>query len=78
LIFLKKLNLKAYQEWVQKFGNDLKLAGLEAYTANQLFFIRYGQTMCIKWSENDVLKHLESSSHTLDPWRYFTTNLIIF
>ncbi|WKY15940.1 hypothetical protein Q1695_000985 [Nippostrongylus brasiliensis] len=54
----------AYLQLVQQLGKEEKrLPGLERYSPEQLFWISYGNTMCVKQSASDLRKKIAISSY---------------
>jgi predicted metalloendopeptidase len=48
--------LQAYQKWVQTHNNvEKKLPGLTNYSAEQMFFISFGQLWCTKTTDEYAL-----------------------
>ncbi|KHJ79388.1 peptidase family M13 [Oesophagostomum dentatum] len=46
----------AYQDYIKELGHDeLRLPGLEQYSPNQIFWITYGYSWCMKQSYNNLV-----------------------
>lgn len=53
----------AYQKWVQKYGEEPGLPGLN-YTSNQLFWISAAQTWCTKYKPEALKYTIVTDSHS--------------
>lgn len=53
----------AYQKWVQKYGEEAGLPGLN-YTSNQLFWISAAQTWCTKYKPEALKYTIVTDSHS--------------
>lgn len=54
----------AYQRWVQKYGDEAGLPGLQNYTSNQLFWISAAQTWCTKYKPEALKYTIVTDSHS--------------
>ncbi|KAF9163108.1 hypothetical protein DFQ26_002925 [Actinomortierella ambigua] len=70
---------KAYEAWQRRWANSASsqqgadpnqlLAGLEAYTREQLFFISFGRLWCSKALPQFELKKVRTDPHSPNRWR---------
>ncbi|CAF1552281.1 unnamed protein product, partial [Rotaria sp. Silwood1] len=60
-----KESFYTYQKWATTPGNiDKKLPGLADYSAEQLFFINYGQIWCSKMTDANALNRILTGVHS--------------
>ncbi|XP_067121544.1 endothelin-converting enzyme homolog [Centruroides vittatus] len=59
----------AYKNWEEKYGKELSLPYMEAYSPYQTFFISYSQIWCSKSSEEFKKKLLDKDVHSLNRYR---------
>ncbi|CAF2564816.1 unnamed protein product [Rotaria sp. Silwood2] len=60
----------AYQNWAKSNANvDKKLPGLTKYSAEQLFFINFAHTWCIKMTNAYILNSILNDVHSLGQFR---------
>ncbi|CAF3726969.1 unnamed protein product [Rotaria sp. Silwood1] len=65
-----KESFYAYQNWVQTHPNmDKQLPGLSDYSAEQLFFINYGQIWCSKMTDANALNRILTGVHSPGEFR---------
>ncbi|CAF0797411.1 unnamed protein product [Rotaria sordida] len=58
----------AYQKWAANNKNvDNRLPGLQKYSSEQLFFINYAKSWCIKMTNAHALNRLRTDVHSLGP-----------
>ncbi|KAK6766393.1 hypothetical protein RB195_025978 [Necator americanus] len=54
----------AYQDYVKELGHDeMRLPGLEQFTPNQIFWITYGYSWCMKQSDKNLVNQLLTNPH---------------
>ncbi|EYC34058.1 hypothetical protein Y032_0001g221 [Ancylostoma ceylanicum] len=54
----------AYQDYVKELGHDeMRLPGLEQYTPNQIFWITYGYSWCMKQNDQNLVNQLLTNPH---------------
>jgi membrane metallo-endopeptidase-like protein 1 len=59
-----------YQQWAKANPNvDKKLPGLKKYSPEQLFFINFAHTYCIKMTDAYAYNHISNDPHSLGPFR---------
>ncbi|XP_065200179.1 neprilysin-1 isoform X2 [Planococcus citri] len=63
-----KQSFRAYQKYVERFGDEPLLPGLNL-THEQLFFLNYGQIWCGSMRPEEALAKLRSSSHSPGKFR---------
>ncbi|GFN77023.1 membrane metallo-endopeptidase-like 1-like protein [Plakobranchus ocellatus] len=61
---------RAYRKWVQKNGEEQDLPGI-GLNHNQLFFLNYAQIWCGKMRDEEALRKIRISAHSLGPIRVF-------
>ncbi|CAF1624746.1 unnamed protein product [Rotaria sp. Silwood1] len=62
--------LQAYQNWIRTHPNeDKKLSGLSEYSAEQMFFINYGQIWCSKMTDANALNRILTGVHSPGEFR---------
>ncbi|CAF3473329.1 unnamed protein product, partial [Rotaria sp. Silwood2] len=60
-----KESFYAYQNWIRTHPNeDKKLPGLSEYSAEQMFFINYGQIWCSKMTNANALNRILTGVHS--------------
>mmetsp|Transcript_104141 Transcript_104141/g.335800 ORF Transcript_104141/g.335800 Transcript_104141/m.335800 type:complete len:777 (-) Transcript_104141:81-2411(-) len=60
----------AYRHWVEKHGEEPPLKGLEEFTPDQLFFLRFGANMCGYQTSKGLKAGIKSEDdHARDPMR---------
>ncbi|CAF3828395.1 unnamed protein product [Rotaria sp. Silwood1] len=60
----------AYQNWIRTHPNeDKKLSGLSEYSAEQMFFINYGQIWCSKMTDANALNRILTGVHSPGEFR---------
>ncbi|CAF3878144.1 unnamed protein product [Rotaria sp. Silwood1] len=66
---IKKFN-EPYQNWIRTHPNeDKKLSGLSEYSAEQMFFINYGQIWCSKMTDANALNRILTGVHSPGEFR---------
>ncbi|CAF3613336.1 unnamed protein product [Rotaria sp. Silwood1] len=76
-----KESFYTYQKWATTPGNiDKKLPGLADYSAEQLFFINYGQIWCSKMTDANALNRILTGVHSPGEFRVRgpTSNFVEF
>uniref|UniRef100_A0A7I4Z3Z3 Peptidase M13 domain containing protein n=1 Tax=Haemonchus contortus TaxID=6289 RepID=A0A7I4Z3Z3_HAECO len=54
----------AYQQYIKELGHEeLRLPGLEQYSPNQIFWITYGYSWCMKQSDANLVNQLLTNPH---------------
>ncbi|RCN30098.1 peptidase family M13 [Ancylostoma caninum] len=54
----------AYQDYVKELGHEeMRLPGLEQYTPNQIFWITYGYSWCMKQNDQNLVNQLLTNPH---------------
>ncbi|CAF2913669.1 unnamed protein product [Rotaria sp. Silwood2] len=65
-----KESFYAYQNWIRTHPNeDKKLPGLSEYSAEQMFFINYGQIWCSKMTNANALNRILTGVHSPEEFR---------
>ncbi|CAF1139433.1 unnamed protein product [Rotaria sordida] len=65
-----KESFYAYQKWAATPGNiERRLPGLTEYSAEQLFFINYGQVWCSKMTDANALNRILTGVHSPGEFR---------
>jgi membrane metallo-endopeptidase-like protein 1 len=65
-----KASFAAYQKWAKSNSNaDKKLPGLKDYSSEQLFFMNFAHTWCIKMTDAYILNRVLTDPHSLGPFR---------
>ncbi|XP_070561877.1 neprilysin-1-like isoform X2 [Ptychodera flava] len=61
----------AYRKWVERNGKEEDpLPGIDL-THNQLFFVNFGQVLCVKYRPEALNVFVTSQSHSVSPYRVF-------
>ena len=60
--------LQAYKKWATKNPSEPGLPGLD-YSHEQLFFINFAQTYCMKAKDEFIRSRLITDVHSYDPFR---------
>ncbi len=75
---LKVIFLQAYQKWVQTHNNvDKKLPGFTNYSAEQMFFISFGQLWCSKMTYKYALAQNLLDDHAPHQFRCISFDISI-
>ncbi|CAF3718768.1 unnamed protein product [Adineta steineri] len=60
----------AYEKWAEKnMNSDKRLPGLQKYSPEQMFFINYAHTWCIKMTDQYALSRVLTDVHSLGQFR---------
>uniref|UniRef100_A0A0K0F9X3 Phosphate-regulating neutral endopeptidase (inferred by orthology to a human protein) n=1 Tax=Strongyloides venezuelensis TaxID=75913 RepID=A0A0K0F9X3_STRVS len=57
---------KAYRQWINEYNNGVeeeRLPGLENYTPNQIFWLTYGYSWCMKQETSSLVNQLLTNPH---------------
>jgi predicted metalloendopeptidase len=64
------LIFQAYQKWVQTHKNlEKKLPGFTKYSAEQMFFISFGQLWCAKMTDKEAKSDISIDVHSPPQFR---------
>ncbi|CAD6189268.1 unnamed protein product [Caenorhabditis auriculariae] len=56
---------RAYRQYISQLGHEEdRLPGLENYTPNQIFWITYGYSWCMKQSDSNLVRQLLTNPHS--------------
>ncbi|XP_059174583.1 neprilysin-1-like isoform X2 [Physella acuta] len=65
-----KQSYRAYRKWVEKNGEEPALPGI-GLSHNQLFFLNFAQIWCGLMRDEEALRKIRTSAHSLGPIRVF-------
>ncbi|CEF69097.1 Phosphate-regulating neutral endopeptidase [Strongyloides ratti] len=57
---------KAYRQWIKEYNNgkeEERLPGLENYTPNQIFWLTYGYSWCMKQETSNLVNQMLTNPH---------------
>ena len=65
--------LQAYQKWAKSHQiSEKKLPGFSRYSAEQMFFIAFGQYRCAKLSDDYAIALYSNDDHSPNRFRYIS------
>ncbi|KAJ8667501.1 hypothetical protein QAD02_009164 [Eretmocerus hayati] len=59
----------AYKNWQREFGDEPRLPGLDNFTSEQMFWISFANTWCVKYRPEYLKDTIETDPHTYEPYR---------
>uniref|UniRef100_A0A646QFM4 Neprilysin n=1 Tax=Hemiscolopendra marginata TaxID=943146 RepID=A0A646QFM4_9MYRI len=68
-----KSSYKAYQEWVKRNGEELRLPGLEKFSMEKVFFLGFGQVWCAQLRTEYLLNAVFKDPHSPPKYRVLGT-----
>lgn len=64
-----KVAYEAYKKWQLNNVEEARLPGFENYTSNQMFWLSFARTFCVKHSKEEILYRIKNLDHTINEFR---------